>query len=193
MRDTFLLLVVDLGSFFGGVCVGGVGSMFLDYCCVTCVWNLSRRGSDARRSLQLFSSSSLCAMLLCDDEIPDTVLGPLSYICHMYFVVPAPSLSPFLEQPTPLSLSSSACSAVQPCLVRCHFWSASIMWPLLLYLTVVGDGILGSVRCRCTKRALQSPADLHRDMGALFFPLFLHVHFRSPCTNQNHAKNAIEV
>lgn len=103
MRDTFLLLVVDLGSFFGGVCVGGVGSMFLDYCCVTCVWNLSRRGNDARRSLQLFSSSSsssLCAMLLCDDEIPDTVLGPLSYICHMYFVVPAPSLSPFLEQPT---------------------------------------------------------------------------------------------
>lgn len=63
----------------------------------------------------------------------------------------------------------------------------------LCYCTVVGDGILGSVRCRCTKRALQSPADLHRDMGALFFPLFLHVHFRSPCTNQNHAKNAIEV
>lgn len=37
MRDTFLLLVVDLGSFFGGICVGSVGSMFLDCCCVTCV------------------------------------------------------------------------------------------------------------------------------------------------------------
>lgn len=52
MRDTFLLLVVDLGFFFGGVCVGGVGSMFLDYCFVTCVWNC--RDEEAMRE-EVFS------------------------------------------------------------------------------------------------------------------------------------------
>lgn len=67
--------------------------------CNLCLELVETRKRCEKKSSAL-ESSSLCAMLLCDDEIPDTVLGPLSYICHMYFVVPAPSLSPFLEQPT---------------------------------------------------------------------------------------------
>lgn len=105
MRDTFFFVGRGFGLFLWwsmcGWCRFDVLGLLLCNLCLEFV-ETRKRCEKKSSAFFFFFFFPLCyvAMLLCDDEIPDTVLGPLSYICHMYFVVPAPSLSPFLEQST---------------------------------------------------------------------------------------------